>query len=324
MVVLNRSDANWGHDFSFYLCKEACVVIQANTIKGRRRYRPKKIIFCILVFLSILAVITVVFVIYIPRRVQSARISPAGVVHTNTRWKLIFDDEFNGTSLDTSKWMLCYHSGTCTNSGNEEDEWYIPGNVKEGNGMLTLSAERGPYTANGKTYGYTSGMISSTHFSFVYGCMEMRAKMAPGKGMWSAFWTLPTNGGWPPEIDVQETLGRAPTTVYTNYHFGKNNRQDDVAVKGSDFTAGWHTFATDWEPDAITWYVDGIERARFPYAEMITNEPMYLLANLAVGSNWSNTPDASTVFPAQYEIDFIRVWQKQAGSTTTSPCAVRS
>jgi beta-glucanase (GH16 family) len=236
----------------------------------------------------------------------------------NSQWKLIFDDEFNGTKLDTTRWMPCYHSGKCTNSGNREQEWYLPDNVSEGNGVLTLRAERKKYRAvDGKTYNYVSGMISSVNFSFTYGYIEMRAKVAAGRGMWSAFWTLPVNGGWPPEIDVQEILGRDPTAMLMNYHYAANNSQNSTTWRGPDFTAGWHTFAVDWEPDAITWYVDGVERKRDTDASTITHEPMYLLANLAVGSSWAGTPDATTVFPATYEIDYIRVWRKQAESTST-------
>ena len=229
----------------------------------------------------------------------------------NSRWRAIFDDEFNGASLDTHKWTPCYHSGNCTNSGNDEQEWYVPNNASVSNGVLTLRAERRTYTAaDGKTYNYVSGLISSINFSFIYGYVEMRAKIAAGKGMWSALWLLPTNGSWPPEIDALEILGRDPTALHMNYHYGANNSQSITTWRGPDFSAGWHTFALDWEPDAITWYVDGVERKQVTDASIITREPMYLLANLAVGSSWAGIPDATTVFPSTYQIDYIKVWQK--------------
>jgi Beta-glucanase/Beta-glucan synthetase len=234
-------------------------------------------------------------------------------------WKSIFDDEFNGQSLDTTKWMPCYHSGNCTNSGNGEQEWYFPDNVSVNNGILTLSAEKKTFTGpDGKTYHYASGMISSVNFSFTYGYVEMRAKIAAGKGMWSAFWTLPTDGSWPPEIDVQETLGRDPTVAHMRYHYGTSNSQVRADWQGPDFSAGWHTFAIDWEPDAVTWYIDGVARGQDTNAATVTNKPMYLLANLAVGAPWPGVPDATTVFPAKYEIDYIRVWQRQSLSVSTS------
>ncbi len=134
--------------------------------------------------------------------------TPGGLSGT---WKQIFDDEFNGTSLDTSKWKPCYHSGDCTNSGNNELEWYLPENVTESNGVLQLQAKKQIYNApDGKTYAYTSGMIASTNFSFTYGYVEMRAKVTACKGMWSAFWMLPTGGGWPPESMWKKCLAKIP------------------------------------------------------------------------------------------------------------------
>ncbi|MBL8015490.1 MAG: family 16 glycosylhydrolase, partial [Candidatus Doudnabacteria bacterium] len=65
----------------------------------------------------------------------------------------------------------------------------------------------------------------------------------------------------------------------------------------------------DWQPDALVWYVDGIERWRFIDAANIPSEPMYLLLNLAVGGDWPGPPDASTIFPSYYEIDYVRVWK---------------
>ena len=249
---------------------------------------------------------------------DTAESSTPSLGRANSHWKSIFDDEFNGPSLNTNKWTPCYHSGDCTNSGNGEQEWYVPNNVSVNNGVLSLRAERRTYrAANGKTYSYVSGMISSVNFSFTYGYVEMRAKIAAGKGMWSALWMLPTNGNWPPEIDVQEILGRDPTAILMNYHYGANNRQRSTIWRGPDFSAGWHTFAVDWEPDAITWYVDGVERKLDTDAPAITREPMYLLANLAVGAPWAAIPDDTTIFPSEYEIDYIRVWQKQAESIST-------
>jgi len=232
--------------------------------------------------------------------------TPGGLSGT---WKQIFDDEFNGTSLDTSKWKPCYHSGDCTNSGNKELEWYLPENVTESNGVLQLQAKKQIYNApDGKTYAYTSGMIASTNFSFTYGYVEMRAKVTACKGMWSAFWMLPTDGGWPPEIDAEEVLGRDPTTVHMTYHYDATNNLNGSPWSGPDFSAGWHTFAVDWEPNAITWYVDGVKRQQDTNASTITNKPMYLLANLAVGGNWAGWPDATTAFPCAFSIDYIRVY----------------
>jgi beta-glucanase (GH16 family) len=67
----------------------------------------------------------------------------------------------------------------------------------------------------------------------------------------------------------------------------------------------------DWQPNAIIWYVDGIERWRFTEASRISSEPMYLLLNLAVGGDWAGPPDGDTGFPSYFEIDYVRVWERQ-------------
>ncbi|HEY3993382.1 MAG TPA: glycoside hydrolase family 16 protein [Ktedonobacteraceae bacterium] len=242
-------------------------------------------------------------------------------------WKMIFHDEFDGNSLDTSKWTTCYFNFKVGNNGCDHDqnerELYQPDNVSVSNGILTLSAEKKTVNAaNGQTYDYTSGMITTgptsgssnnTRFSFKYGYMEMRAKVPSGQGLWPAFWTLPTNLSWPPEIDVFEILGNAPNVINMHYHYpdGTDGGGDTgTSWTGPDFSAGWHTYAVDWEPNAITWYVDGIKRRTYTDASEITSKQMYLLANLAVGGDWPGDPDASTHFPALYQIDYIRVWQK--------------
>jgi beta-glucanase (GH16 family) len=242
-------------------------------------------------------------------------------------WKLIFHDDFNGNSLDTSKWTTCYFNFKVGKDGCDHDqgelELYQPNDVSVSNGVLTLHAEKKSVNAaNGQTYNYTSGMVTTgpasgssndTRFSFKYGYIEMRAKIPAGLGLWPAFWTLPTDLSWPPEIDVFEILGDAPNVINMHYHYpdGSDNGVDDGAKwTGPDLSADWHTYAVDWEPDSITWYVDGVARRTYTDASHIVSKSMYLLANLAVGGDWPGNPDASTSFPALYQIDYVRVWQQ--------------
>ncbi len=249
---------------------------------------------------------------------------PAG---QSGNWNMIFHDDFNGNSLDTTKWTTCYFNFKVGDNSCDHDqgemELYQPDNVSVSNGVLTLSARKQTVNAsNGQTYNYTSGMITTgpttanskdTRFSFTYGYMEMRAKVPGGQGLWPAFWTLPADLNWPPEIDVFEIIGDSPDVINMHYHYpnGTDEGGDNgKAWTGPDFSAGWHTFGVDWEPNAITWYVDGVERRTYTDTSNITSKPMFLLANLAVGGSWPGSPDASTQFPALYQIDYIHVWQK--------------
>jgi beta-glucanase (GH16 family) len=83
--------------------------------------------------------------------------------------------------------------------------------------------------------------------------------------------------------------------------------------QGPDFSQDWHVFALDWRPDALVWFVDGVERWRFTDASAIPAESMYLLINLAVGGEWPGSPDATTVFPSLLLVDYVRVWQSAGG-----------
>jgi beta-glucanase (GH16 family) len=220
-------------------------------------------------------------------------------------WNLTFHDEFAESVLDRRYWADCGAHGERTH-GDDEQEYYAPDGYTLSGGCLHLNAER--RAEGGKPY--TSAMIQSYgHFAQVYGWFEIRAKFPAGKGMWPAFWLLPETGAWPPEIDVLEILGHQPNVVYmTNHWVTGTHQQKGASWTGPDFSQGFHTFAIDWEPGLIVWYVDGIERARS--TSVVPAEPMYLVANLAVGGSWPGNPDAMTSFPASMDIDYIRVYQK--------------
>ena len=166
---------------------------------------------------------------------------------------------------------------------------------------------------------YLSGLITSYEsFRFTHGYAETRVKLPKGQGLWPAFW-LSTSFYVEdvPEIDIMEFLGHDVETIYHTYHYFEplnNWRQistPSYTTQGQDFTADWHTYSVSWGPKEIVWYVDGVETRRITDDEYtIANQAMYVLANLAVGGDWPGSPDEATVFPAEYEIDYIRVYEK--------------
>lgn len=181
-------------------------------------------------------------------------------------------------------------------------------------GVLFLQAERAGPDMRRRIHNrrYTSAMISSWgRFSQRYGVFEMRAKLPAGKGLWPAFWLLPDNSGGPPEIDIFEFLGQTPTTLHTTMHSLAGGRRTGGtrAVQTVDLTRDFHTFTLDWSRQHLIYYIDDIEVARFPTAGDM-HQPMYMIANLAVGGKWPGAPDASVVFPAAFEIDWIRVHRR--------------
>lgn len=233
--------------------------------------------------------------------------------------KIVFYDGFDGTSLDTTKWNTKYAfcgSGCCSLPSNGEQECYDDGQVQVHGGALHLVGTPQPQV-NGLPY--ASGMISSggvdgaaPKFDFQYGYFEARVNIPAGQGLWPAFWTGNSDGSWPPEIDVMEILGNQPDVWYGTVHYStssQNNVGDGTSWQGPDFSQGWHTFGVDWEPGQLVWYVDGVERKRVTAATEVQSKRAYLMADLAVGGNWPGDPNASTVFPADYEVDYVLVCQ---------------
>jgi len=261
--------------------------------------------------------------------------SPRATVSSNSR-KLLFDDEFSGSALNTAKWNTCYdwydaqYNG-CTNAGNHELEWYAPSQVSIRDGNLLLTAQKqtviGQNASNARngttieSYPFASGMVSTGKLSSVgspkwsgnYGYYEMRAAVPSGAGIWPAFWLLPVNDEWPPEIDVMELLGDNPTQILMTYFWpngGSSPAKDSTTYSGTNFSQGWHTYAIDWEPRAITWYIDGVVRKAVQGVHVPATQ-MQIIANLAVGGTLPGNPDNATIFPQAMKIDYIRVYNSK-------------
>lgn len=225
-------------------------------------------------------------------------------------WQMKFSDDFNGSDLDTSKWSPCFFWGSpsgCTNGGAGDLQWFQSDEVSVSDGTLRLRAQK--RQSNGKEY--TSGMIAShDKFAFQYGYAEFRAKVPKGNGYWPTLWLLPQSKNWPPELDVAEFVGSNTNNVHMTLHYNSGGKQSSTGWWGGiDFSADFHTYAVEWAPDKLVWYVDGVERRRYT-GEGIPQEPMYVTATLALGAAWTVPPDGSTPFPGYLEIDHIKVWQR--------------
>jgi len=195
-------------------------------------------------------------------------------------------------------------------------------NARDSSGNLVDTRRRAINTADNSfalnRQPFLSGIITSYDaFRFLYGRVEARAKMPAGKGLWSAFWLL--NGYYKedqpadPEIDIIEAIGDQLTTANHAYHYNSPDGRyvsSEFRAPMPDFSADFHTYGVDWSPGRVIWYVDGVETHRLE-GDTVSDEQMYLLANLAVGGAFPGSPDETTVFPATFEIDYIRVWQKR-------------
>ncbi len=239
---------------------------------------------------------------------------------------LSFSDEFNtldlwnGTSgtWDTNFWWGAENGSSLAENG--ELQWYVDHNYAPtqsvnpfslDNGVLTITAARAsdaikPYINN---HQYTSGLLTTYElFSQTYGYFEVRADMPTNHGVWPAFWLLPADGSWPPEIDIVEMRGQDPNTVHVSAHSNETGSRTTVssAVNVSD-TEGFHTYGLLWTAEELVWYFDDVEvfRADTP-ADM--HDPMYMLTNLAVGGT-AGTPKDGLATPAEMQIDYIRAYE---------------
>lgn len=273
------------------------------------------------------AIPTTLFFVFLVVNSASAAIKIGGSVPLTgpDHWELVFSDEFDGTILNTKNWTTCYwwNDGGCTNLGNHELEWYLAKNVKTVGGHLKLTAQKETaFGTKGKSFNYTSGIVTSgldyaelprrPRFSFQYGQIEVRAKLPGGKGLWPAIWLLPKPTNTRPEIDIMEMLGDSKKLLRVHLHY--NGADGNAAEEGKNIQVGnlsktWHVFGVRWQPDVIKWYLDGVEVWHYDKAENIPKEPLYLLMNLAVGGDFPGEPDHETQFPAEFLVDYVRVWQ---------------
>jgi len=247
-------------------------------------------------------------------------VSPAPGPPLAGSWHRIFAADFGGNTLDSASWETCYpwfhHAADgCTNFATGELEWYLPSQDQVSGGALHLVAVKKPTTGrdvngNSITYAWTSGMVTTDHhLDFTYGYVQVVARIPKGDGFWPALWLLPQSQAWPPEIDIMEAYGNNTWQVHFTNHPVGFSQQTLTLDAGQDLSAGYHTYAVNWEPGSITWYLDG--QAEFIVTTGVPDQPMYFIANLALNGTpgWVN-PDASTPNTASFDIKSVQIWQR--------------
>lgn len=290
--------------------------------------RMARLIVVVVVSLLLLANLT-------PHSAGSPRFTPN--VSDPTVWSLVWSDEFNGpngSGVDTAKWVP--ETGG-SGWGNNELEYYTNRlqNADIESGSLAIKALNETYTGpDNVTRNYTSARLKTqTKFSLSYGRIEARLKLTYGQGMWPAFWMLGTNidqVGWPTcgEMDIMENIGREPSIVHGTIHgpgySGGNGLEASYSLSnGRHFSDDFHTFAIEWEPNVVRFYVDGLlYKTRTPAdlpngSHWVFDHPFFILLNVAVGGFWPGVPDASTIFPQTMLVDYVRVYQRATPSNST-------
>jgi beta-glucanase (GH16 family) len=218
-----------------------------------------------------------------------------------TGWNLIFDDEFDGSSLDTSLWSVGWFGSGITGPLTPAAlECFDPARVRQHNGQLDLSFRVAPETCGGHRRPYTGAIVTTNgKFSFTYGFVEMKAKLPGAGGVvydWPDFWTDGQN--WPTdgEDDIVEGLHGQPC-----WHFHSPG-EGPGACDSTPLGPGWHTFGADWEPGSVTYYYDG--QVVGTITSGVTGAPMYLI--LSIGGN---SQVGGPTHRATLRVAYVRVWQ---------------
>lgn len=224
----------------------------------------------------------------------------------------VFEDNFDGGSIDQGVWQVANWPG----SNNNESQYYHPNQVSVWGGALHLRADRDPNWSFGREF--NSGLVRSWQ-EWSYGRVEVRAKVPFGQGFWPAIWLLPRSASWPAggEIDIMEARGDLPWRISSAVHWGwdQSSHQyvSEAHESGANFQAGYHTYTAEWDIGTVGFFVDGVEHMRvYEPAVGIPGTAKSIVLNLAVGGDYSGYPDGSTPFPSAFDIDYVRVWQRPA------------
>lgn len=259
-------------------------------------------------------------------------------------YRLIWNDEFEGATVDTSKWDVnvgvnawyqrasdgqfvephwfndefepWLQAGTI----NGERQYYTPNNVSVTGGVLEIKADHetvtdpvGLYTPG--YHEYTSGKLNTAdEFQFTFGIVKWRAQLPAGQGMWPALWMLnaPDPWYWDDEIDIMEGWGSRPTQTSSAHHFkvGPNNSNQYNSATldtGVNLQTSFHEYGLEWTSTSITTWWD--DQLVFTDAQAIPQGSMFLIMNAAVGGLFDGVPADNSIFPSYFLIDWVRVWQ---------------
>ncbi len=248
---------------------------------------------------------------------------------------MTFDDEFNSLSLNNGSggtWSPAYGWAPNGRTTDSQSSWNVnpswgptsggDANVfSDNNGVLAIGIKPTPGSISGAVNGtpFLSGEITTRNsFSQTYGYFEMNAKLSNAPGSVSAFWMLPADGSWPPELDAMEVLGNDPTTLVTTVH--SNGAANPQWANIPDASQGFHTYGVDWEPDKITWYFDDKQVAQQSTPSDM-NKPMYVVLSTLTGksSGWAGSPNSGTT--GEMDVNYVRAYSNNPNAASVAPAS---
>lgn len=255
-------------------------------------------------------------------------------------WNRTFTSDFSKGPLDPAIWKNYFYFGDRVLNSNGERQYYMnqgyEGDGKYNNPDGTHNLDIDPFTFDASGlhieaavsdpaksphywgYPYTSGLLTTEDsFDQVCGRFVIKCKLPAGKGLWPAFWLLPKDKSWPPEIDVFEAFGApspsgegGPPKIHVGIHAVDTSKNAGDWFAAGDITGSYNVYAAEWDATHITFFFNDKQLVQYPTPPEFT-KPMYLLANLAVGGTWPGLPDATTKFPCFMDVEFIRAYARK-------------
>ncbi len=235
------------------------------------------------------------------------------------RWRVVWEDDFNGSTLDTTKWSRIDRGPSDWNRYmSKRDDLYV---LKDGN--LILRGQVNDRRSQDTARYVTGGVTTKGKYSFVFGKIEIRAKLGSARGAWPAFWMLCANrvhGGYPKngEIDLMEHLNydnEVYQTVHSHYtlNLGQKSNPNHYNKAKIDLD-DYNVYGMEWYPDRLVFTVNG--KVNFVYPKIETelegqfpfDQPFYLLLDMQLGGSWVGSIDPSTL-PVEMAIDWVRVYE---------------
>ena len=242
-------------------------------------------------------------------------------------WALVWNDEFDGPALNLEKWSFEIGGHGW---GNNELQYYSDDDSTAfiQDGKLVIRADlvpQGTGSSDNLRYFSSARLRTSGKGDWRYGRIEVKAKLALGQGIWPAIWMLPTEwmyGGWPEsgEIDIMEHVGYDPGRVHGSIHTGSYNHKINTQRGGSKLldkiSSKFYVYAIEWYEDRIDFLIDDAKYFSFQndgkndFNTWPFNQRFHLLINIAVGGDWPGSPDETTQFPTEMEVEYVRVYEK--------------
>jgi beta-glucanase (GH16 family) len=266
-----------------------------------------------------------------------ALLLPSAARAQTSGWTQVWNDEFDGAALDAAKWSAWQPSTPGPYNGERQE--YLPSQVAVSGGNLVITAANVPYSSQYGNYDFRSGRVESK-FAQQHGRFEVRANLPGTKGAWPALWLLPdvSEYSWPTqgEIDILENKGHQPNLTSSAFHFRNPNSPNQHLYVTAERTSArfgqaesyhgsFHTYAVEWDAAKIRYFVDDVHwyttynsgayagTGGTTVAGFLGNQtaPMQVVLNLAVGGDFlgGQQPDASSVWPQQLQVDYVRVYE---------------